>query len=89
MANEAGLPKDVTSGTYALSDNIELKSPYTLPAGVKLYTKGFAITADSTNTLTVAGELYINGTNGAVILENGTSNIATRDDGVIVIDTDP
>ena len=88
VANEAGLPKDVTSGTYALSDNIELTSPYTLPAGVKLYTKGFAITADSTNTLTVAGELYINGTNGAVILENGTSNIATRDDGVIVIDTD-
>ena len=88
VANEAGLPKDVTSGTYALSDNIELTSAYTLPAGVKLYTKGFAITADSTNTLNVAGELYINGTNGAVILENGTSNIATSDDGVIVIDTD-
>ena len=88
VPNEDGLPKDVTSGTYALSNNIELTSAYTLPAGVKLYTKGFAITADSTKTLKVAGELYINGTNGAVILENGTSNIATSGDGVIVIDTD-
>ena len=92
LVNEVG---DIVQGTgesdvkiYRLNANLDLTSALTIGQYTVLYTNGFTITADSTNTLTIEGTLYINGTNGSVVLENGTSNIATvNTSGEIIVDT--
>ena len=73
---------------YKLTENIVLDAASTIPKYNVLYTNGYTITADSTNTLTVSGTLYINGTNGALIV-SATSDLITATDGSakVIIDT--
>ena len=77
------IAKAQSGSTITLSGNANITSDLTIPEGIKIDTKEFKVTVGKNATLTVDGELFLNGASSTLTLEDPTSEFDK--DGAVVV----